>query len=150
MNKEFKTLIAPYLFEGKTFAPTLLTLVVGWPKIKVSDYMKYENLDCEGLGFVSYTDSSLVITLGGNYFHQCCKLVIADVDGKLIVESCEYAIAEPHITHEQMEEMFVGIEITKRGGPPKSKWAWEMEINKALKNEDYEKAAELRDQMEGL
>ena len=76
MNKEFKTAIAPHLFEGQTFCPTLICTLNGWPDvIEANEYRHFpqsKSLDTENVVFVKATDDTLQLMCGGqwqgNYF----------------------------------------------------------------------------------
>jgi hypothetical protein len=160
MTKEFKEIIAPFLFEGKEYCPQFCSFVDGWPEITIQDQWhrpEKQKISNENVTVVHETDNSIWIT-AGNQYQGNFLIVITELDGKAIVESCEkvyvdeegrptnYALL-PRLSEEKLIGMFHDVKIGERIYT-KSAAVWQMELNIALKNEDYNKAAEIRDAMQ--
>jgi hypothetical protein len=155
MTQEFKTAIAPYFFEGNTFCPTFISKINGWPDVsEVNEYKNFPQskvLDCEKILFIESTADTLKVICGGEW--QSDYLVtIVFVEGNLVIESCEeWTEPQPNeddlISHEDFENSFAGIVIGRRKNQQKSAWAYKMELERAIKREDYKRASEIRDEM---
>jgi hypothetical protein len=152
MTKEFKEIIAPFLFEGKEYCPQFCQFVDGWPTIKYKadrwhpeEKVKVSN---ENVQVVSYDDNSITV-LAGNEQQGFYLITITELEGKAIVECCKktpiiHQFQQPH--EQQIINLFHEIKIGERVFT-KSALVWQMELHMALKNEDYKKAAEIRDAM---
>lgn len=158
MNAEFKTALRPYLFNGVYIEVTSLSNIQGWPEIVLDlapeEMAEYEDgqltepLNLENHNFISYTDTSLKISCGGDWQHPH-TVVIALVHGQIIIESCEKVeYVGGVIDDHELEAMFTGIRVrppAERPVAPTPKWVIEMDLRKAINREDYQEAARLRD-----
>lgn len=162
MTKEFKEIIAPFLFEGKEYCPQFLAFVDGWPTItyqnqwKLVEKLKISN---EQIQVIKYGDNHITV-LAGNQYQGRFFITITEINGKANVEFCEQVNVDvdvnghliPMARHgelleeQQIINLFHEIKIGQRVYS-KSASVWQMELNMALKNEDFEKAAEIRDAM---
>lgn len=158
MTKEFKTAIAPHLFEGRTFCPTLIGTLNGWPEvIETNEYKNFPQsklLDTESVHFVESTATTLKIICGGEWQGDHVVTIVFD-NGMLIIESCEELTdnipdEDNLISHEDFENSFAGIVVGRRKNSIKSAWAYKMEIDRAVAREDYETARDITAEMEEL
>jgi len=155
MTKEFKTAIAPHLFEGRTFCPTLIATLNGWPEVmEANEYKNFPQskaLDTESVNFLDSTDTTLKIVCGGEWQKDHLVTIVFD-SGMVMVESCELftellPAEDDLISHEDFENSFTGIIIGQRKNSIKSAWAYKMELDRAVAREDYKLAGEIRDEM---
>jgi len=152
MNKDFKTLIAPFLFEGKEFCPQFLNHVEGWPTLKVMDVWnpdEEEELSSENVSYIESTPNSL--TLGINDLKLGRYIATFTVIGGEVV--LEFLVKQDFEENDntELKLMFEGIKTSSRPiKKNKPVWVYQMELNKALKNEDFATAALIRDQMKEL
>lgn len=151
MKKEFKEIIAPFLFEGKEYCPQFCSYIDGWPSITFKDEWhrpEKQKVSNENVR-VFETGNHHIKVLAGNEVQGYCLITISHYEGKAYVE---FAIKVddpndfPAIPEEKISNEFTDIKIKERVHK-KSASVWQMELNLALQNENYEKASEIRDVM---
>lgn len=154
MTREFLTVLAPYVIEGKEFVPHLIVFADAWPKDIEStneyDFKETDKLKADNIGLVSHTDESITICCHGA--EQAPHLVtLIVIEGKLTVES---AHTTPQfirrIDNEQWELMFNGIDVGLRPEKVQPRWWYQQRIKDCIDREDYATAARLRDEVNQL
>lgn len=152
MSPKFKTALIPYLFDGD-FVTYMLQNIPMWPEIKMDfdeddEYDTYfEPLDTENCSFLEFTEDTLTIACSGDW-QEPHIITIGFVDDKVIVSDVDVRNLDfkDGIDYEVFKELFddVRSNIPK---PVKSLARLKLELENAVSNENYELAAELRDEI---
>lgn len=151
MTKEFKEIIAPFLFEGKEYCPQFCSYIDGWPKITFKDEWhrpEKQKLSNENVR-VFETEKNCIKVIAGNEAQGEFLIVITHFDGRAYVEFAQKiddAENYPPLRESFISNEFTDIKIKERVYK-KSGAVWQMELNIAINNEDYKKAAQIRDAM---
>lgn len=150
MNPEFKKALIPYLFDGD-FVTYMLQNIPMWPEIEMNfdedeEYDTYfEPLDTENCHFLEFTDDTLIVACGGDW-QEPHIITIGFEHNEVVVIDIETGDLKDGIDYEVFEELFdeVRSNIPK---PVKSLARLKLELENAVSNENYELAAELRDEI---
>lgn len=150
MTPEFKKALIPYLFDGD-FVTYMLQNIPMWPEIEMNfddddEYDTYfEPLDTEKCEFLEFTENTLIISCGGEW-QEPHVIVIGFVDNEVVVTDIEAGKFKKGIDHEVFMELFDEVR-TNIPKPVKSLARLNLELENAVSNENYELAAELRDEI---
>jgi hypothetical protein len=148
MNKKFKIALLPYLFYEGDFEPYLLSEIPNWPHIKVKELdgeTIYEPVDTENLEFLAYSDETLAIVCGGDW-QEPHTVVIGLVDDQPRVLSYDASDFDDGYTYDFIEGLFDDVHGEYKP-PRKTIKELQVELDKAIEEEDYLKAAKLRDEI---
>jgi hypothetical protein len=148
MNRKFKIALLPYLFYEGDFEPFLLCEIPNWPHIRVKELNGetiYEPVDTENLEFLAYSDETLAIVCGGDW-QEPHTVVIGLVDGQPRVLSYDASDFDDGYDYDFIEELFDDVKGEYKP-PIKTLKELQAELNAAVKEEDYLKAARLRDEI---
>ena len=150
MTPEFKKALIPYLFDGD-FVTYMLQNIPMWPEIEMNfddddEYDTYfEPLDTEKCEFLEFTDETLVVSCGGDW-QQPHVIVIGFVDNEIVITDIEAKDFKEGIDIDVFKELFDEVR-TNIPKPVKSLARLNLELENAVSNENYELAAELRDEI---
>lgn len=154
MNEQLVAALAPILFEDGDFSLYGLTQIPGWPQINYDDGEEVivEPLDLENCGVIGFTATTLTICGGGDW-QEPHTVVVALVDGQLMIESCEASEYDDNDEmYRQVQAFFNGVEVAPGPAHPEVRTATDIrrEMQRAISIEDYERAAELRDELAAM
>lgn len=150
MTKEFKIALMPYLIEGGTLVTYLLQNIDGWPMIDMTDKQQdgekwEEPVDTENCEFVDYTDDTLIIACGGDW-QEPHTIIIKFEDNQVRVSESYQSEFHDGIDYMLFEALFLELlEFVPKD--PETLAQLEESLENALYEEDYNKAALLRDEI---
>jgi hypothetical protein len=149
MSPEFKTALIPYLFDGE-FVTYMLQNIPMWPEIEIKiDDEEFENyhepLDTEFCEFLEFTEDTLIISCWGDW-QSPHVITIGFIDNEVVVVNIESGGFSDGIDHQVFEELFTEY-INETPKVIKSLARLELELENAVSHENYEFAAELRDEI---
>ena len=150
MNKDFKLALMPYLFDGSQFVTYMLQNIPNWPQISMKEFFDDEEefdepLDTENCEFVDYTEDTLIISCGGDW-QEPQTVVIGFIDGQIqVIDAAPYELIDG-IDYGMFEALFWDlVEFIPK--EVKSITLLNLELEVALRKEDYLLAAKLRDEL---
>lgn len=149
MNKDFKLALLSFLFWDRCFEPYIIQDIPNWPNIQVTDYEGdtfMETLDTENIEFISYTDNTLLLVCGGSW-QKPHQVTIGLIDGQARVLNIEMVdVFQEGIKYSDFISLFVDV-IGETPKPKRTLVELNVALNTAIENENYELAAQIRDEI---